>query len=185
MNITIHADETERAARQYVERVNRADLVKLVGARLLELLRRHFRDNVSKRHDTANRLKAMPTAYWGNPTTYTRFEGDTITISKPGIGRALHNVTIRPKNGRALTLPIAALAYGKRVGDLAHTLGTPIFRPKGTRILAYRDDDGKVSPLYALVSEVEQPHDPTLLPSESVTTQALQEAIRLYLATLA
>ncbi|MGN0886656.1 MAG: hypothetical protein ACI4RT_06625 [Candidatus Spyradenecus sp.] len=41
----------------------------------------------------------------------------------------------------------SALAYGKRLADLRRALNKPIFRPKGTRILAFREDDGSFQPL--------------------------------------
>ena len=71
------------------------------------------------------------------------------------------------------------------MADLRHALGKPIFRPKGTRLLAYQEDDGTLKPLYALVGKVTQPQDATLLPSEETVHTALQDALKIYLATLA
>ena len=185
VTVTLPADKIPMYALSFYEKVARADVEKVAASRYLELLRRHFRSAVAPRHGTAQRLNAVPTGYWSNPTTYTQLQGNEITITKPGIARALGPVTIRPTQAKALTLPIAALAYGKRVADLRHTLGKPIFRPKGTRLLAYQEDDGTLKPLYALVGKVTQPQDATLLPPEETVHTALQDALKITLAALA
>ena len=185
VTVTLPAEKIPMYALSFYEKVARADVEKVAASRYLELLRRHFRSAVAPRHGTAQRLNAVPTGYWANPTTYTQLQGNEITITKPGIARALGPVTIRPKRGKALTLPIAALAYGKRVADLRHTLGKPIFRPKGTRLLAYQEDDGSLKPLYALVGKVTQPQDATLLPPEETVHTALQDALKITFAALA
>jgi hypothetical protein len=165
-----------------IGRLEPKEISKIAATRYLELLRRHFRQEVVHRHTSAGRLGASPTGYWANPTTYTELQGETITITKPGIARALREVVIRPRHSRALTLPLHAMAYGKRVADLRHTLGKAIYRPKGARILAYNDDSGLV-PLYALVGQVRQPQDPTLLPSEDMVHHAISDAISIYMQT--
>lgn len=166
------------------ERARSGDLARVAASRYLELLRRHFRSSVANRHATANRLGATPTGYWANPTAYTRLQGNEITITKPGIRRALGPITLKPRRAKALTLPLSALAYGKRIADLRHTLNKPIFRPKGTRILAFREDDGSLRPLYALAAKASLPQDPSLLPPQETVHQALQDALESYLATL-
>ena len=184
VSLTIPAKHLPEWMLAFSRHLRPENLVKIACTRYLELLRRHFRATVTPRHHTAHKLGAMPTGYWANPTTYTALNGNEIQVTKPGISRALGPVTIRPKRAKAITIPLSALAYGKRVADLRYSLGKPIFRPKGASILAYRSEDGKVEPLYALAGQVEQPKDASLLPSDETVHASIADAFDIHLSMI-
>ncbi len=155
-------------------------LVMAAAGAIYELMLEHFDEDVSKRHATAQKLNATPTGHWSDPETYVQLsvaDNDaTLTLSRPGITRAIKDVTIRPRQASALTIPVAALSYGRRVSEVERLLGKPLFRPKGTNILAASRDDGSLEPLYILASSVFQKRDPSLLPSRKQVDAALAEA---------
>ena len=165
--------------------LNPERLAKMAGRRWHTLLLRHFRDDVANRHTTAQRLGAIPTGHWMNPNSYVNLSASgaatEIEITRPGIARAVRDVTIRPRNAKALAIPISALSYGKRPAETEQELGRRLFRPKGTRVLvaARKDKKGKDTAwdvLYALSGAVFQKKDPTLLPSQSALEKALEGA---------
>lgn len=154
------------------------------------LLLRYFRANVATRHATANRLGATPTAHWSNPASYIHLHEEggkqsSISITRPGIERAVRDVTIRPSKARALTIPLKALAYGKRPGELSQTSGQKLFRPKKSRLLGIKRADGSFEPLYVLAGSVFQKRDPSLLPPQSVVIDAIRDALEIELSALA
>ena len=134
------------------------------------------------RHKTADRLGAVYTKYLEFAPGRTRSvgtHGNAIessdataygvsinVLNTEGVARAYHDVTIRPRMAKALTIPVHADAYGRRVADLKAE-GRAIFRPKGTRLLVEELPGGKMRPLYALVKSVTLPQDPGLMPSDS------------------
>ncbi len=168
---------------RFAERVSPRNLTRVASDRTFELIRRHLRSDVANRHKTANRLNATPTGHWANPTGYTHLaeQGNAaeITISRPGIARAVRDVTIRPKRGRAITIPMHALAYGRRPAEFEQNTGKALFRPKGSRILATTDKSGKITPMYLLSGAAFQKQDPTLLPGDDTVTRALHDALKI------
>ncbi len=170
---------------RFSERVTPRRLTRVASRRYFELILRHLREDVANRHTTASRLGATPTGHWANPTTYTQLndQGSTaeITINKPGIARAIRDVTLRPKRGKALTLPLHALAYGRRPAEFVQNTGMRLFRPQKSRILAATDASGKLTPIYLLSGAAFQKRDPTLLPGDETITQALHDALTIEL----
>jgi len=151
-----------------------------------EATRDYVREEAGKRHATAERLGGSPTGHLeqaaqaveGAPIAADG-EHATLTINHPGLGRAFHDVTIVPKNGaRALTIPVAGAAYGRRAGEFDLFL----FRSRvtGNAFLALRQSEKGARPLlmFLLVSSVTQPQDRTLLPSDEAWTEAAGEAAR-------
>lgn len=132
------------------------------------LVRSHLSRLGSWKHESANRLHGQPTGFLRKAARDTVFDasenGGEVIIPAP-LGRAFHDVEIRPKDAAALTIPASAEAYGKRASVLA-ALGWNIFRPKGKRFLmgAKNGEDPKI--LYWLASSVKQRQDRELLPSD-------------------
>lgn len=157
--------------------------------RLLTLIRRHFRANVATRHATAERLNATPTKFWDGPSSYIQLQSggaeDVISIKHPGIARAVRDVEIRPRTGKALTLPLHAIAYGRTVAEVQRMHNKKLFRLKKSPILAMQADDGSVLPLYLLKGAVFQKQDKTLLPDEKTQEDALTDALEIEILTLA
>ncbi|MGN0844974.1 MAG: hypothetical protein ACI4QT_07105 [Kiritimatiellia bacterium] len=152
------------------------------AAELSAVTRAHVRAYTQTHHFSAHRLGATPTGHLESaaasiiPASDERAAWCTITAA--GITRALHPLTIVPRRARALTIPVSAAAYGRRVFELSRE--TPIFRIKD--MLARDGSDGKPEFLYALKQRVVVPRDPTLLPEQSKLSEA---ALRGYKAVIA
>lgn len=148
------------------------------------LVRSHLSKLGSWKHESAERLSAQPTGFLQKAARGTVHHandtGGEVIISAP-LGRAFHDVEIRPKQAGALTIPASAEAYGKRASVLA-ALGWKIFRPKGERFLmgAKKGEDPKI--LYWLTASVKQKQDRELLPSDDemyrVASGAMMAEIR-------
>ena len=157
------------------------------GVRLARCIRNHLRLLSNTRHDTANRLGASPTGHFKAsdvlPPNATNSDV-SVTVTTPGISRAYHDIDIDPVNGQFLTIPLHADAYGLSAREYSERYGK-LFRinQKGStekgKVLYTRDAlNGKPVPLYALVSHVHQPQDPSLMPSnQAMTEEALQGAL--------
>ena len=93
--------------------------------------------------------------------------GAEVRVPIPGLKRAWEDVEIRPGPGkRALTLPRAAIAYGRTVAEV-RALGWTVFRPKGTNwLMGSHEGDKSATLLYTLVGGVVQRRDPSLLPPQ-------------------
>ena len=150
------------------------------------IVRHHLRQLGSWRHRSAQELGAQPTGVLGKAATRTTWRASTdsgeVLIPTPAVRRAFHDVEIRPRNSKALTIPAAPEAYGKRAAVLA-ALGWRIFRPGKAKILKGRlskDEAPKV--LYYLAQSVHQRQDRSLLPSDeeinSTAAAAMMSVIR-------
>lgn len=132
------------------------------------LVRSHLSRLGSWKHESANRLHAQPTGFLqkaARGTVFTSSENSGEVIIPAPLGRAFHDVEIRPKTAASLTIPASTEAYGKRASVLA-ALGWKIFRPKGERFLmgSINGEDPKI--LYWLKESVRQRQDRELLPSD-------------------
>ena len=157
------------------------------GVRLARCIRNHMRLLASTRHETANRLGATPTNHFKasdvQPPNATSSDV-SVTVTTPGISRAYHDIDIDPVNGQFLTIPLHADAYGLSASEYSERYGK-LFRinKKGStekgKVLYTKDVlNGKPVPLYALVSHVHQPQDPSLMPSkDKMTEEALNGAL--------
>ena len=101
--------------------------------------------------------------------------GGEVIIPAP-LGRAFHDVEIRPRVAGALTIPASAEAYGKRAGVLA-ALGWKIWRPKKRDFLMGSIEGVEPKILYWLKASVRQRQDRELLPSDADMQRAAAGAI--------
>jgi phage gpG-like protein len=99
-----------------------------------------------------------------------RFTGFEAIVSTSHPQAAIHNFggVIRPRNAKALTVPISKLAYGKRAGDF----------PKGSTFLLKREGkaplimlkpenkDGELEALFVLLKSVTIPRRDFMTPPE-------------------
>jgi len=163
---------------------DRTGLHEAIGIRDRNLIRDHFIVIAQTRHDTANRLGAEPSGHWAQAAEKTTFRADsdatTVSINQPGIGRAVHDVTIVPGAGKQwLTIPLIAEAYNQRAYRVPG-----LFMPgaKGAKkhVLAKRGADGTLRFWYALVKSVTQKQDRTLLPSDEELRLAAFQGVRDY-----
>jgi len=149
---------------------SRARLYAPAGREVLNLVQRHIRSYMRSKHTTAHMLGARPTGHYEEgvrrSTTSADSSGAEVRIPIPGLRRAWEDVTIRPGK-RALTLPRAAVAYGRTVAEV-RALGWTVFKPKGTNWLmgTKGGDRETLTLLYTLVGGVVQRRDPSLLPPQ-------------------
>lgn len=109
-------------------------------------------------------------------------DGATVTVAALGIRRALGPLEIRPKNKQALTIPVAAISYGRSVAYLkAH--GIDVFRPKGKDYLAYKENPKSQfsTVIYILARRATLKHEPDLLPRKEELAANALEAARDYI----
>lgn len=138
------------------------------------LVRSHLSKLGSWKHQSAENLGAQPTGFLQKAARGTVHHandtGGEVIIPAP-LGRAFHDVEIRPKEAPYLTIPASAEAYGKRAGVLA-ALGWKIWRPKKRDFLmgSVNGEDPKI--LYWLKESVRQKQDRELLPND----KSMQEA---------
>ena len=161
---------------------SRAELFSVAGKAVLNHVQRHIRSYMRTKHTTAHMLGARPRGHYEKGAAAINMSADAsgaeVRIPIPGLRRAWEDVQIRPGPGkRALTLPRAAVAYGRKIEEV-RSLGWTVFRPKGTNwLMGYMDCDETPTLLYTLVSGVIQRRDPSLLPSQGEICATATDAI--------
>lgn len=189
MNVTleIRVDETnflrfERTLTKLVSAEALERLSKAAADRVAEKMRDHFLEKDTK----GNKRGWSRSNFWGEIARATTrgTSGDAVADVIVGDRRLAIHVyggVVRPKERRALTVPLHPMAKGKRVSVLQGELGVKIFplKPKrgrrDTRGILAAKIGGKVVALYALRSKVTIPRDPEALPSPEQLKPALQE----------
>lgn len=155
-----------------------------------ELTSDYLREIAPESHATANRLGAEPTGALekaaGRVTSDADDKEASVTVYGNLFARAFSDITITPSKARALTIPINAIAYGKRVGEL-EAMGYKFFQPRkegGKPLLWATNPSGESMPMYLLATTVHQPQDRTLLPSDKDFLDAADRGWRNYLQKL-
>lgn len=158
------------------------------------LVERHVRRAARLRHASAMRLGAAPTGHLERAADSVRPEpggGEiAVYVDSPGFRRVEEDVKIRPRVAGMLTIPLHAVAYGRRVYSTERLLGERLFRPlrKGGKrgrgpymnVLGRRRD-GAFQKIYALKDEVTLPQDRGLLPTDDEFRLALGNSLRRFL----
>lgn len=151
---------------------SRAELFSVAGAAVKNFVQRHIRGYMRTKHHSANALGARPTGHYEKGAAAITMSADSsgseVRVPIPGLKRAWEDMPIRPGPGkRALTLPRAAVAYGRTVAEV-RALGWTVFKPKGTNWLmgTKGGDRETLTLLYTLVGGVVQRRDPSLLPPQ-------------------
>jgi len=158
----------------------RAELHQEIAAEIQQTVQGHLRRYALSHHKTATGLGARPTGNLEDAKVEATSDsnGATVTVAALGIRRALGPVEIRPRNKQALTIPVAAIAYGRSVAYLkAH--GVDVFRPKGKNYLAYKENPKSQfsTVIYILAKRATLKHEPDLLPTrETLSANALAAA---------
>ncbi len=148
---------------------DRSGLHEAIGKRAQTLTRNHLINIAATRHDTARTLGAAPTGHWANAAEKTTMESDgrgaTVTVSHPGIGRAVRDVEIRPGPGRKwLTIPKHPEAYGTAAREIPDLVA--IFGPRGGVLMRPQPGSEFGTVFYILTKLIKQKQDRTLLPSD-------------------
>lgn len=158
-----------------------------MGESVLELVKDHLAAMSVTRHKVADRLGAPHSKFFEDAPGRTVLEGvgekgATVTIKNtPGLSRAFHDLVIRPKRARALTIPIHRVAVHKRVADLRRE-GHDVFRPRGTNVLAEPSAGKKdgLRPLYVLVRKAVVPQDEGLLPTKAQIRDRMEDVAEAF-----
>ena len=172
LNVTFQSNYVVDAVMGALRPESRAEVYSAAGRAVMNHVQRHIRSYMHAKHHTAESLLARPTGHYEKGAAAITMSADQsgaeVRIPIPGLRRAWEDVQIRPGPGKsALTLPKAAVAYGKTV-DEVRALGWKVFRPKGTNwLMGTKDDDNAtLTLLYTLVGGVVQRRDPSLMPSQ-------------------
>ena len=180
IGITANSDAIEPRLRAVAAELGNGAVASRNGCNhVVTLIRTHLAGLAASRHVTASRLGASPTGHIRAQAARCAMaddKGALITVGIPGIGRAYHDIEIRPKSSSALTIPVHRLAYGKTVSELKRS--RTIFRPQGKDYLATTEEDGTITVLYLLRKVVRQPRDPSLLPSREQLSYTYAEGWR-------
>ena len=103
---------------------------------------------------------------------------NSVVVDVPGITRALHDLNIRPKNGKYLTIPLHRSAYGISARDVSGLFYTK--NKRGTEMLA-KNEGGSLVVMYILKTQVHQARNPNLLPSRQAMFSNIISRLRKYL----
>lgn len=151
-----------------------------MGASVAELIRRHL----VEKDQTPNQLGGRRTHFYAaaaQQTFWTAAEDHAeVTVAKDGIRQRLLGGTIRPVNAKALTIPIAAEAYGRRASEFGPELrllksnGGPDGNTVGVLVLG---EGVNAQALYVLRTLVTQEADPSVLPEDDDLMAAAREGL--------
>lgn len=174
-----------RAMVQSLSPAGRRVLDEGAGAELYALVRAHFRSYALVHHKSADRLGARRTGHWEGAASAmvhgVDSSGPFVELKAPGIARAVRPVQVLPRRGKALTIPVHALAYGRRVAELRGRY--MIFRVKNLLLTRLKKKDAPI-PLYALVRSAVLPRDKNMLPEKSAMTAAVTRGYKRVIATI-
>lgn len=177
--------------RLYSSLESRVGMHKAIADVAVETTAEYLRGIAPARHRTATDLGATPTGALSKAaervTGSATEKAATVHVVGSFFARVFRDVTITPKESRALTIPMHAAAYGKRVGELK-LQGWVFFMPKtkdgkGKRrpILWAENPNGEILPMYVLATSVNQKQDRRLLPSDEAYLAAAEKGARNYL----
>ena len=171
LNVTFKSNYVVDAVMGALKPESRAEVYSVAGRAVMNHVQRHIRSYMRTKHTSAHMLGARPTGHYEKGAAAITMTADQsgaeVRIPIPGLRRAWEDVEIRPGPGkRALTLPRAAIAYGRTVAEV-RALGWTVFRPKGTNwLMGSHEGDKSATLLYTLVGGVVQRRDPSLLPAQ-------------------
>ena len=183
ISVNINTPQLDGIAKR-LEPGARAELHQEIAAEIQQTVQGHLRRYALAHHKTASGLGARPTGNLEDAKVESTSDSDgaTVTVAALGIRRALGPVEIRPRNKQALTIPVAAIAYGRSVAYLkAH--GVDVFRPKGKDYLAYKENPKSQfsTVIYILAKRATLKHEPGLLPGQEELEKNAIEAARDYI----
>lgn len=184
--VTIQNDGMRRVL-EVVGPAGKAKLTEAGAYSLYVAVMRHVRAYARTHHESAARLGAQPTGHMEDAVDSISYGPDVngaaaVTIPIPGFSRVFGNVTITPRNAKALTIPINSISYGRRAGEM-RLLGFTLFKfgkkegGENGVLYGYRDGDDHIEPLYALKRRVTLRQDRSMLPSDKEMTDAAQDGI--------
>jgi hypothetical protein len=193
VEVTSRLSENYRRAASYLSGEGRAEASKAMGTEVQLAVVAHLRNLAGSKHDTANRLGASPTGFLaraadaaaGEGVVRSDDDGVTLAIRHPAVARAFRDITIVPKTAKALAIPIHAIAYNRRPAQIWESMNLFILGGKGQavgrNVIAMKEPDGSILPLYILVRSVTQRQDRSLMPSDDEILDAAATGLKGYL----
>jgi len=178
MQITIVAQNgqtPQQAVHQALQRVQQKlqNSGRLLQDSVLWTVRNHFQTIYpGSRHYAPDKVQPLGFSNGSTPQ-------GTVDIDVPGVTRAYHDMDIRPRWRKALTIPIVRQAYGKRASDFSD-LFVVKNRRTGHSFLAQRQG-GITTYLFLLVKRVFQRQDPSLMPTDETLAGNCFARIQAYL----
>lgn len=148
-----------------------------LGRALERLLRDHFRRKGAK----PNKRGWPKSHFWDrrirNATALTTITptGATVTIADPAFAAHYHGATIRPKEKKALAIPLIPEAYGVMPSS-GLIEGLFVFKPRDSDYAFLARDHPTIDRLqyvYLLTKKVTIPKDPDALPPTETINQTL------------
>jgi hypothetical protein len=191
MKITLTNEATPQVQTILAGLRDKTRMNRLVGDRVRGYTRDHL---IARSMSQRNRLGAPTSGFWrqaaeavGRGPLAADNEGVSVSLNHPGIARAFGDVTIRPRSGLYLTIPLIVEAYNKRA---YRQRGLFVWKSKksGKLFLAEgikaRGVKGKLRLWYLLVPSVMQKQDSTILPTEQEITSVALGGVRSYIELL-
>lgn len=171
---------------------NRTKLNEVIGIRVKNLVRNYVLNDDSSRHTTSSGLGAPSSNFVTkaaqaveDATPQVDGAGVTVLLPHPWFARAFGDVTIEPKSGMYLTIPIIAGAYNQRAVGVDNLF---FIKGRNSNFLAksIKNAQGKNSLelWYLLLTSVFQPQDRTRLPDSTAIIQTALDATKFYLDQL-
>lgn len=182
---------------------NPEEFHKFLALDLGEYTRRYIRIAAVSRHRTADRLRSNPTGYLSKAAETVEASGDAGGVSLRVAGaifkRVNGPVTITPREKKYLTIPLIAEAVGKKAQEHWWPKAAPksgrrrsgrsrlmqglivIRTKKGNLLLAKPNEDGTITPYYALRTRVVLRQDKGLLPDAGQMGIMAEKTARWYL----
>lgn len=107
------SEAAQQRLHNILQRLNNSG--KLMQDGLLHTVRNHFRTIYpDSKHYDPDKVQPHDTSNGSDPSA-------SIQIDVPGVTRAYHDMLIKPRYKRALTIPIHRAAYGKKASDFDNT----------------------------------------------------------------
>ena len=172
LKISDGASPKLKAAMRLLAGSELAELHHSAGVEVQKITRDHIAGLTRKSDSLSSKFGAPTTNFYGKAAVKVAASsalsadpsGATLTINHPGFIRAFRTVKIVPREAKALAIPIHAIAYGHRPGELWERLH--LFVPRGKHLIA-ASIGGVLTPLYALCKSVTQKQDRSLLPTDA------------------
>jgi hypothetical protein len=177
--LTITRDGGRSALRSLKSRLTPEALQRVIGPACLELTRRHLLA-------LGPNKKGWPTThFYGRAARAANLQqtpdGSVIEIPLRGFRQRYWGGPIRPVNKRALTIPVAAEAYGKVAGDfpglVAVRTGQGAFLARGGSAAASQRAQATPQLLFALRGAVNQRGDKSILPTDDEYFEVIETAL--------
>lgn len=156
-----------------------------MGEEVKMLILVHLRSVAETRHTTAQRLGGEPTGFYeqavervaADMRVSADAEGVSISMRHPMVARAFRDLFIEAKRSKALTIPIAGIAYGRRAGEFSDT-----FVAKG--IIFQKTGPNSIMPLFLLRRAVTLKQDRSLMPTNEAMNKAAGRGLQKYVKAL-